>query len=71
MSFSFKNILDQFFKELVDHKYCVLTGLNILHSAAAMYVTYRVLKRLGGSSLSVVIIFVFNMAYLLCGMKNL
>ncbi|XP_043603556.1 lysophospholipid acyltransferase 5 isoform X3 [Bombus pyrosoma] len=42
-------------------------GLNILHSAAAMYVTYRVLKRLGGSSLSVVIIFVFNMAYLLCG----
>ncbi|XP_050493536.1 lysophospholipid acyltransferase 5 isoform X3 [Bombus huntii] len=42
-------------------------GLNILHSAAAMYVTYRVLKRLGGTSLSVVIIFVFNMAHLLCG----
>ncbi|CAD1473272.1 unnamed protein product, partial [Heterotrigona itama] len=42
-------------------------GLNILHSAATVYVTYRVLKRLGGSSLSIIIIFIFNMAYLLCG----
>ncbi|XP_043528844.1 lysophospholipid acyltransferase 5 [Frieseomelitta varia] len=42
-------------------------GFNILHSAATVYVTYRVLKRLGGSSLSVIIIFIFNMAYLLCG----
>ncbi|KAK1137299.1 hypothetical protein K0M31_001812 [Melipona bicolor] len=46
-------------------------GLNILHSAATVYVTYRILKRLGGSSLSVIIIFIFNMAYLLCGMKEL
>ncbi|XP_017759421.1 PREDICTED: lysophospholipid acyltransferase 5 isoform X2 [Eufriesea mexicana] len=42
-------------------------GFNVIHSAATVYINYHILKRLGGTSLSVFIIFVFNMAYLSCG----
>ncbi|KZC11643.1 Lysophospholipid acyltransferase 5, partial [Dufourea novaeangliae] len=42
-------------------------GLNTLHSATAVCITYLILKYLGGTTLSVLLTFVFNMVYLLYG----
>ncbi|XP_061934978.1 lysophospholipid acyltransferase 5 [Apis cerana] len=42
-------------------------GFNLFHSGLAVYTTYGILKYLGGSSLAVFIIFVFNIVYLFCG----
>lgn len=48
----------------------IITGFNLFHSGLAVYTTYGILKYLGGSSLAVFIIFVFNIVYLFCGMKK-
>jgi len=42
-------------------------GCNIFHLSTAVCVTYLILAILGSTGLSVVVTFVFNMAYLLYG----
>ncbi|XP_031848228.1 lysophosphatidylcholine acyltransferase 3 protein nessy [Nomia melanderi] len=42
-------------------------GLDVIHSATSVCITYLILKFLGGTTLSVVATFVFNMSYLLYG----
>ncbi|XP_001604606.2 lysophospholipid acyltransferase 5 [Nasonia vitripennis] len=42
-------------------------GVDIMHSMAALTVTYLTLKALGGTLVSVILTFIFNMGYLLIG----
>ncbi|XP_066594528.1 lysophospholipid acyltransferase 5 [Prorops nasuta] len=42
-------------------------GFNIVHPIAAICITFLILKIIGGSQISVLVIFLFNMIYLLYG----
>lgn len=42
-------------------------GYNTVHSLITFFATYLVIKTIGGTSLSVIIAFLINMGYLLCG----
>ncbi|XP_046432048.1 lysophospholipid acyltransferase 5 [Neodiprion fabricii] len=63
-------------EQTLQHIFFILSGLSIgywnygtdiLHSAFSLCVTYLILKIVGGTNLSVIMSFVFNLTYLLVG----